>query len=193
MNRFIKFILDLIISTLNATLEVPSLCPWSSCLSSSWSRNYFRVAVPGQDSHLYMINLLLSVLQTIFLIKSLYVKSQFMASTSNATFWWGLQTQIGCVMFETARPHHLSLKAQNFENPIFIFGCFSLKAVYNSCKLQRLLQVARFLIMYSFTHSNIVFLFRHLPTDIAIIIRICYKMKCFSGDNFFPFLGVGVC
>ena len=93
-------------------------------------------------------------------------------------------------MFETARPHHLSLKAQNFENPIFIFGCFSLKAVYNSCKLQRLLQVAKFLIMYLFTHINIVFLFRHLHTEIVIFINFCYQMKCFSGDSF-SFLGAG--
>ena len=83
-----------------------------------------------------------------------------------------------------ARTHHLGLKAQNFENPIFTFGCFSLKAVYNSCKLQRLLQVTKFLIMYSFTHTNIVFLFRHLSTEIAIFINVCYQMKCFSGDSF---------
>ena len=49
-----------------------------------------------------------------------------------------------------ARTHHLGLKAQNFENPIFTFGCFSLKAVYSSGKLQRLLQVTKFLILYSF-------------------------------------------
>ena len=50
------------------------------------------------------------------------------------------------------------------EHPVFTFGFFSLKAVYSSCKLQRSLQVAEFLIMYSFSHTNIVFLFRHLPT-----------------------------
>ena len=33
-------------------------------------------------------------------------------------------------------------------------GFFSLKAVYNSCKLQRLLKVTNFLLMYSFTHTN---------------------------------------
>ena len=76
------------------------------------------------------------------------------------------------------------LKAQKFENPIFTFGCFSLKAIYNSCKLQRLLQVAKSLFMHSFTHTNIVFLFRHLPTEIAIFINVCYQMKCFSGDSF---------
>ena len=111
-----------------------------------------------QDSHQCMMHLLLSVLQTIFLIRSLYVKSQSIASTSNTTFWWALQTQTEWVIFEPARTHHLGLKAQNFENPIFTFGCFSLKAVYYSCKLQRLLWVAKFLIMYPFTHTNIVFL-----------------------------------
>ena len=113
-----------------------------------------------------------------------YVKSKSIASTSNTTFWWALQTQPEWVIFEPARTHHLSLKAQNLENPIFTFGCFSLKAVCNSCKLRRLLQVAKFLFMYSFTHTNIVFLFRHLPTEIAIFINVCYQMKCFSGDSF---------
>ena len=82
----------------------------------------------------------------------------------------------------------MGLQVQNFENPIFIFGCFSLKAVYNSCKLQRILQAAKFLIMYCLTHSNIVFLFRHLPTENIIFINVCYQMKCFSGDSF-SFLG----
>ena len=98
-------------------------------------------------------------------------------SASNTTFWWVLQTQIEWVIFEPARTHHLGLKAENFENPIFTLGCFSFKAVYNSCKLQRLFQVAKFLFMYSFTHTNIVFLFRHLPTEIFIFINICYQMK----------------
>ena len=75
-------------------------------------------------------------------------------------------------------------KAQNFENPIFTFVCFSLKAVYNSCRLQRLLQFAKFLMMYSFTHTNIAFLFRHLPTEIVIFINVCYQIKCFSGYSF---------
>ena len=120
------------------------------------------------------MHLLLLVLQTIFLIRSLYVKSQSIASTSNTIFWWALQTKTEWVIFEPARTHHLGLKAQNLENPIFTFGCFSLKAVYNSCKLQRLLQVAKFLFMYSFTHTNIVFLFKHLPTEIVTFKNVCY-------------------
>ena len=37
-----------------------------------------------------------------------------------------------------SQPEHISqgLDAQNFENQIFTFGCFSLKAVNSSCKLQ---------------------------------------------------------
>ena len=123
-------------------------------------------------------------LRTKLIWSGLCVKPQSIASTSNKIFWWPLQTQTEWVIFQPARTHHLGLKAQNFENPIFTFGYFSLKAVYNSCKLQRLLQVAKFLIMYSFTHTNIVFLFRHLPTEIVIFINVCYQMKCFSGDSF---------
>ena len=118
------------------------------------------------------------------LIKSLYVKSQSIAPTSNTTFWWSLQTQTEWVIFQPARTHHLGLKAQNFENLIFTFGCFPLKAVYNSCKLHRLLQVAKLLFIYFFTDTNIVSLFRHLPIKIFIFINVCYQMKCFSGDSF---------
>ena len=44
--------------------------------------------------------------------------------------------------------------------------------------------------MYSFTHTNIAFLFKHLPTKIVIFINFCYQMKCVSGDSFY-FLGAG--
>ena len=136
--------------------------------------------MPGLVLHQCMIHLLLSGLWTIFLIRSLYVKSQSIASSSNRTFGWALQTKTGWDIFDLARTHHLGLKAHNFENPIFTFGCFSLKAVYKSCKLQRLLQAAKF----SFTHTNILFLLRHVPTETVIFINICYKMKCFCGDSF---------
>ena len=122
-----------------------------------------------------------------YLIRSLYLKSQSTASTGNTTFSWALQTQTEWIIFEPSRIHHLNLKAQNFQNRIFTFGYFSLKAVYNSCKLQRLLQVARFLFMYSFTLIDIVFLFRHMPTEIFIFINDCYQIKCFNGDSFFFF------
>ena len=76
-----------------------------------------------------------------------------------------------------------------WEPNIYIWMLF-FQSVYNSSKLQRLLQVSKFLFMYSFTHTNIVFLFRHLPTEIVIFINVCYQMKCFSGDSF-SFLGAG--
>ena len=79
--------------------------------------------------------------------------------------------------FKPARTHHLGLKAHNFESPKFTFESFSLKAVYNSCKLQRLFT-------YSFTHT------KHQPTEIVIFINVCYQMKSFSGDSF-PFSGAG--
>ena len=110
----------------------------------------------------------------------MYFTLQSIASTSNTTLWWELQTQTEWVIFEPAGTHHLGLKAQNFENQIFTFRYFSLKAVYNPCKLQRLLQTAKFLFMYSFTTS----LFRHLPTEIVIFINVCYPIQCFSGDSF---------
>ena len=90
-----------------------------------------------------------------------------------------------------SQPEHTIWVQGNFENPIFTFGCFSLKTLYNSCKLQILLQVAKFLFMHSFTHINIVFLFRHLCTEIVIFVNVCYQMKCFLLVIVFPFLGTG--
>ena len=87
-------------------------------------------------------------------------------------------------LFLSQPEHTIWVSRQNFENPIFTLVCFSLKTVYNSCKLQRLSQVAKFLFVYSFTHTNIAFLFRHLPTKIVIFINVCYQTKCFSGDSF---------
>ena len=115
---------------------------------------------------------------------------QVFLSTSNRTFWWALQMQREWAIFRLASTHHLGFKAQNFENPILTSECFSLKQVYNSCKLQRLLQVGKFLFMYSFTPylcTHIIVLLRHLPTEIFIFISVCYQMKCFSGDSFLFF------
>ena len=42
----------------------------------------------------------------------------------------------------------------------------------------------QYLILASYTDTNIVFLFRHLPTEIVIFINVCYQMKWFSGDSF---------
>ena len=87
----------------------------------------------------------------------------------------------------TNRVSHFSATqktGQSFENPILVFGCFSLKAVYNSSKLQRLLQFAKYLFTPSISHTTTVFLFRHLPTEIVIFINVCYQKRCFSGDSF---------
>ena len=130
------------------------------------------------------MHVLLSGLNTIFLIRSLYVKSHSIASTSNTAFWWTLQIQTEWVIFEPAWTHHFGLKAHKFQRPIFIFGCFSLQVKYNSCTLQGLLQVAKLLLMYSFTYTNIEFLFRHLPNEIFIFTNVCYQTKYFSGDSF---------
>ena len=112
------------------------------------------------------------------LIKSLYVKFQSIALTSNTTFWWGLQTQTEWVIFERARTNNLVPRTQNLENPIFTFGCFSLKAVYNSCKLQRLAKcnVFVYVLLYYFT-------FQALNYWIGTFINVCFQMKCFHGDS----------
>ena len=59
------------------------------------------------------------------MIRSLYVKSPFLASTSSTSFWLTLHTQTEWVIFEQARTNYLVVKAQNFEYPIFTFGFFS--------------------------------------------------------------------
>ena len=96
-------------------------------------------------------------------------------TTTNANtvsrFWASQNTPFGSQGTELSEPN------------IYIW-CFSLKAVYNSCKLKRLLRVAKFLFMYPFTRTNIVFLFRHLPTEIFIFINVYFQMNCFSGDSF---------
>ena len=86
--------------------------------------------------------------------------------------------------------HNIPFGSQGSElwEPKFTFWYFSLKAVYNFFKLQGLLQVAKFLFMYSFTPINIVFLFRHLPTKIVIFINGCYQI---SVVIVFPFLVAG--
>ena len=76
--------------------------------------------------------------------------------------------------------------------PNIYIWVFSSKAAYNSCKLERLLQVTEFLFMYCFTHTNIIFLSEYLPTEIVIFISACYQMKCFTGDSF-SFFGNRFC
>ena len=62
-----------------------------------------------------------------------------------------------------------------WETNIYIW-CFYLKAVYNSCKLQRLLQVAKFFLLQCvLPYTNIVFLFRHLYTEVFIFINVASR------------------
>ena len=109
---------------------------------SYWSRNSFRVAVPGQDSYWYMINLLISVLQTIFLIRSLYAKSQIIALTSNATIWWALQTQPWLSQPEyTIWPsRHRTLRNQYLYLGVFLWKQYIILASYEDfCEMQSFL------------------------------------------------------
>ena len=114
--------------------------------------------------------------------RPLHVKSRSIALTSNTTnlvsatnanrvshFWTSQNTPFG------------SQGTELYKRNTYIWG-FYLKAVYNSCKSQRILQVAKFLFMYSFTHTNIVFLFKHQPTKIVL------PDKVFQWWYFFLFL-----
>ena len=73
---------------------------------------------------------------------------------------------------------HRTLRTQYLHLGVFLWKQYKILASYKDfCKLQ-------FLFMYSFTHTNIVFLFKHLPTEIVIFKNVCYYMKCFSDDSF---------
>ena len=102
----------------------------SSCSLSFWSRNLFRVEVPVQDSHRCMMHLLLSGL--------------CMPSPSPLP---RLSTQHFDGRYKRKESSHLWASQNTPFGWQGTFRCFSLKAVYNNCKLQRLLQVAKFLIM----------------------------------------------
>ena len=53
------------------------------------------------------------------LTRSLYVTSQFRASTNKMVFWGVVKTHIECDPDESAMIHHLGWRVQNMENPIF--------------------------------------------------------------------------
>ena len=76
---------------------------------------------------------------------------------------------------------HRTLRTQYLNLNVFLWQQYKIPASYKDfCKLQ-------FLFMYSFTHTNIVFLFKHLPTEIVIFKNVFYLMKCFSYDSFSSF------
>ena len=68
---------------------------------------------------------------------------------------------------------HRTLRTQHLHFAVFPWKQYIILASY------------KFLFMYSFTHTNIFFLSRHLSTEIAVFINVCYQMKCFSGDIFY--------
>ena len=114
-------------------MEFESISRW---LSSS-SRNFFKAALFRYDSQWCIINTFLSGSQTTFLIRSLYVYGQSVASTSNTAFWWVLHTQTEWVPDDPARTHHFGLRVQNLENPIFMLGYLSLIVLSSSDTLHR--------------------------------------------------------
>ena len=87
-------------------MEFESISRW---LSSS-SRNFFKAALFRYDSQWCIINTFLSGSQTTFLIRSLYVYGQSIASTSNTAFWWVLHTQTEWVPADPAKLIFLECK-----------------------------------------------------------------------------------
>ena len=70
---------------------------------------------------------------------------------------------------------HRTLRSQYLHLVVFLWKQYIILASYKGfCNL----------IMYSFTHTNLVFLFRHLPAEIVIFINVCSQMKCFIDDSF---------
>ena len=73
---------------------------------------------------------------------------------------------------------HRTLRTQYLHLYAFLWKQYKALASYKDFwKLQ-------LLFMYSFTHYNIAFLFKHLPTEIFMFKSVCYWMNCFYDDNF---------
>ena len=68
---------------------------------------------------------------TALLTRSLYVTSQFRASTNKMMFWWVVKTHTEFVPDESTMTHHLRRRVQNLENPTFTSGFLSLNATNN--------------------------------------------------------------
>ena len=133
-----------------ANVAQPAVSHWyqlnsskSSCSLGSWSRHSFRIVV--QDR--------------------IHTDASCICCSQGwkRSLWSGLCTSSPSPLHRLATQHfdeHYTQRVSNFWANlhfnfwVFTFGCFSLKAVYSSCKLERLLQVTKFLFMYSFTHTN---------------------------------------
>ena len=63
---------------------------------------------------------------------------------------------------------HRTLRTQYLHLSVFLWKQYKILASYKDfCKLQ-------LLFMSSFTYTNMVFLFKHLPTEIVIFKNVCY-------------------
>ena len=70
------------------------------------------------------------------------------------------------------------MRTQYLHLGVFLWKQYVVLASFKDlCKLQSFFT-------YSFTHTNIVFLFKYLPTGNVIFINVYYQIKCFSGDSF---------
>ena len=105
-------------SVCNPPLWIVKLRIRSMSLSSS-SRNLHNMLVPGQFVQWCIIHSQFDGSHTTALTGSLYVASQFRASTNKIVFWWVVQTHTKCVPDEPAMTHHLQWTVQNLENQIF--------------------------------------------------------------------------
>ena len=63
---------------------------------------------------------------------------------------------------------HRTLKTQYLHLGVFLWKQYKILASYKD------FFKSQFLFMYSFTHTNIVFPFKHLPTEIVIFKKDCY-------------------
>ena len=91
---------------------------------TSWS-------FPGQVVQQCIIHSQSDGSHTTLLTRSLYVTSQFRASTNKMMFWWVVKTHTEFVPDESTMTHHLRRRVQNLENPTFTSGFLSLNATNN--------------------------------------------------------------
>ena len=128
------------------------------------------------------MHLLLSEMQIIFLIRSLYDKSYSLYRLATQHFDERYKhKQSESFLSQQERTIWVSrqrtLKTQYLHLDIFLWNQYKIIASYKDfCKSQSF--------FYVLLYSHLVFLFKHLPTEIFIFKNVCYQMKCFSGDSF---------
>ena len=77
---------------------------------------------------------------------------------------------------------HWTLTTQYLYLGVFLWKWYIVLASYKD--IRKLQSFCLCTPLLTLTLTLTVFLFRHLPTEIVILINVCYQMKCFSGDNF---------